>query len=475
MTHRLRIALALVPALVAGTLPAYAQQAAGKSAALSVSYVRYWRAPATTLVEGLVQVDFAALAGATAEQPPRVDFEVRDDAGRTLHSETWNVNVDPALAASGRSGQVTTPFTVALAAGKYTVAVRLSHGSMVDSMRVPVEGYAAVPALSDLLASPQIRISNDTGPLAPSEMRRGRYVVERAPRVRLTPDDPRLAYYIELYPGSATKSPEQVGFDVRSADGTRTLLHTEQAAQVAADGLPLVGRLELAGLPPGDYDLVVKLQRGATPVERTAPFTMAPLSAEPVVVSAPVPTARAGAGTDSAMIARYLSPLVMPDSALKRLVDALVMAPPGPPLPKLLKTVGPDPQRQIIAQYFARAQQVAGSPGKNALLEEYMSRLAEVDRLYSERDTHRSGVHTDRGRIFMKYGAPDDKTSLEMENRHNVELWKYQRRRNLRFLFLDTTGFGHLALIATTDPNEPSLPDWQQRVDDSVARTFLQP
>lgn len=88
---------------------------------------------------------------------------------------------------------------------------------------------------------------------------------------------------------------------------------------------------------------------------------------------------------------------------------------------------------------------------------------------------HQSGVHTDRGRIYLKYGPPDDKTAYELQDRHNVEIWKYQRQRSLRFLFLDLTGFGHLALIATTDPNEPSLPDWQDKVTDtSVIRAFMQ-
>ncbi len=479
MNRRFRIALAaLVPALVAGT-PAQGQASGARApaAGLSVSYVRYWRAPASTLVEGLVRVDFSALHSAGG-QAPQVEFAVRDEAGRTLHSESWNVGVDQALLASGRAGEVTTPFTVALAAGKYTVAVRLTHGTAVDSVLVPVEAYATAPALSDLLASPGVHISSDSGPLAPSEMRRGRYVVERAPRVRLTPDEPRLSYYLELYPGGTAAGPEQVGFDVRSPDGSRTLLHTEQTAQVGGGGLPLVGRLDLAGLPPGDYDLVVRLQRGTATVERKAPFSMAALSAvpaaPPAVVSAP-PTA-AGAGTakaDSAFLVRYLNPLMMSDSALKRLVDALVIAPPGPPPPKALRSVNPETQRSLISQYFARSG-LSGA-GKSNLYEEYTARLAEVDRLFSERQLKRSGVHTDRGRIFMKYGAPDDKTSVETQDRHNVEIWKYTRQRNLRFLFLDTTGFGNLALIATSDPNEPTLPDWADRLGDTqVERMFLQ-
>ena len=461
----------LMPVALAAAAASARAQGAPVSRALSVDYTRYWRTPSNTLLEGLVHVDFAALGG-TGAAPASVDFAVRDDQGRTLHSESWEVAVPP-VAASGVKGEVSSPFTVALAPGKYTVAVRLAHGSAVDSVAVPVEAFAAVPALSDLVATKEIRVAQDSEALAGSEMRRGRYIVERDPRVLLYAGNPALSYYVELYPAPGEAQQDQVSFDVRAPDG-RTILHTVQAAQVAGAGSPLVGRLNLAGLPAGDYRLVVSVKRGTELQERSAGFSMAPLDAvEPRVAAAPPPRPAAGAG-EVEVKQRYFTAEVLSDSVLKVLLDALVLAPPGPPLPKVVRTLTGEPLRNAVTQYFVKlSPPVAG--GRSKVYEEYADRLSEVNRLYTEKQMHRSGVHTDRGRIYMKYGAPDEKTAFELQNRRNIELWKYSRQRGLRFVFLDETGFGHLNLIMSTDPNEPSAPDWQERVgDDTVVRQIMQ-
>src|SRR5512140_3221989 len=99
MAARFRIGfLALLTALLAGGAGAHAQNAtaaAGSTSGLDVVYVRYWRNPATTLVEGLIRVDFKVLG--TSQAPARVDFVVKDDAARTLHSESWDLAVDAGL------------------------------------------------------------------------------------------------------------------------------------------------------------------------------------------------------------------------------------------------------------------------------------------------------------------------------------------------------------------------------------------
>src|SRR5512140_3612947 len=225
------VALLLSVASVAAP-KAVRAQGAPASRTLAVDYTRYWRAPGNTLLEGLIHVDFSALAAAAA--PARVDFAVRDDQARTLHSESWDVAAPP-LAASGVKGEVSTPFTVALAPGSYTVAVRLAHGGTVDSVTVPIQAYAAAPALSDLIATPEIRVVQDSVALAGSEMRRGRYIVERTPHVLLYAANPGLSYYIELYAAQGATQPDQVSFDVRTQDG-RTVLHTVQAEQVVGAG-----------------------------------------------------------------------------------------------------------------------------------------------------------------------------------------------------------------------------------------------
>ena len=73
------------------------------------------------------------------------------------------------------------------------------------------------------------------------------------------------------------------------------------------------------------------------------------------------------------------------------------------------------------------------------------------------------GWRTDRGRIFIKYGAPDEILERKVQTGlMPYEIWKYTRQRNLKYVFMDLTRFGNYQLIYTDDRRERSRPDWQE-------------
>jgi GWxTD domain-containing protein len=125
-----------------------------------------------------------------------------------------------------------------------------------------------------------------------------------------------------------------------------------------------------------------------------------------------------------------------------------------------------DTKRRFLARFWSRVPDPVPATPKHELLEEYSSRVDHVSREYVEKDIGRSAVRTDRGRIYMKYGPPDLKQPMPLTGSRAVEVWKYTRTRNLKFAFLDETGFSNYNLIYTTDPTEVSLADWTDRVRD---------
>ncbi len=73
------------------------------------------------------------------------------------------------------------------------------------------------------------------------------------------------------------------------------------------------------------------------------------------------------------------------------------------------------------------------------------------------------GWRTDRGRIFIRYGSPDEVLSRpQAGSTRPYEVWKYTRVRPRKFVFFDATAFGHYELIWTDERREPSRPNWQQ-------------
>ncbi len=76
---------------------------------------------------------------------------------------------------------------------------------------------------------------------------------------------------------------------------------------------------------------------------------------------------------------------------------------------------------------------------------EYFQRIAYADEHFSFGDR---GWRSDRGRIYVKYGAPDEVQSKPYElSTRPYDIWYYYKM-NLRFVFYDRHGFGEYILIS---------------------------
>jgi GWxTD domain-containing protein len=81
---------------------------------------------------------------------------------------------------------------------------------------------------------------------------------------------------------------------------------------------------------------------------------------------------------------------------------------------------------------------------KNELLDEYFMRVNFATQNFSTITT--DGWKTDRGRIFIKFGQPEDIERYPFQiNSHPFEIWRYYSLRK-EFLFEDRTGFGEYYL-----------------------------
>ena len=75
------------------------------------------------------------------------------------------------------------------------------------------------------------------------------------------------------------------------------------------------------------------------------------------------------------------------------------------------------------------------------------------------------GSDTDKGRVYIKYGPPDDidyHTSAAGDKPH--EVWHYTTRGNYRFIFRDRRGSGNYELVHSTYPGEAYNPYWRDEL-----------
>ena len=436
-------------AVVAATPQLGTQLRAQQDTALGLTAVRFYRAPGPeTLVEVFCRIPLAvlvSLAGGSREAAYRVAVSVRDSGGLELWNRTWSQTVAGSLlgVASASSAE---HFQFAARPGSYAidVAVTDSGSGRVLRQRAEIAAYAQRPHASDLLVAGAVRraAAGDTTP-RDGEVRKGALFVETTGRPVATPERAQLGYYLELY----AQRPETAAVAARILDvaGKQYAATDAQRIALPAGGGATTAMLDLSGLPPGDYRLELKVATGDSQLVREAAFGMTGFVRRGAVV---------GTDTLAALSEAKL------DSMYAPLVYLL-----GPDEGGVYRGLTTDGKRTFLRQFWKRRDPTPGT-ARNEAEEEFYRTVTEADRRF--REGGRGGVRgwrTDRGRIFIRYGPPDE----VLDRGHSgatrpYVAWKYTKGKRQKFVFLDNTSFGNYELIWTDERSEPSRPDWQQEL-----------
>ena len=80
----------------------------------------------------------------------------------------------------------------------------------------------------------------------------------------------------------------------------------------------------------------------------------------------------------------------------------------------------------------------------NEIMDEFYSRADIAINIYATL-SFKNGAKTDRGKIYIKYGNPDDIVRTYSDNNEVIEIWKYHKS-NKEFTFVDRTGLGNFNL-----------------------------
>jgi len=426
---------------------AAAQAPQQPTASLELDAVRFYRSSSTqTVVDGFGRVPFTLLdpltRGPDGMAAYRVTISVRDSANLELVNQSWTRTV-PARMLSMARGSTLEHFTFAAKPGTYAVElmVRDSASERVARQRVSLTTYAAAPPVSDLLLATGMRAADSA--LSGSELRKGGVIIEAADRPLLTPQQAQLGYYLERY----SQTPETAAVSVRIVGGdTATVVKTApQLVPFGAGGGITRGMVDLAGLPPGEYGFEVVVKGHDTTVTRRAPFRMGGM--ETVAMTAPVAPPDIFAQLSEAQLDTLYGPLVY-------LMTSDEMG--------IYSTLTVQGKRDFLRRFWAKRDPTPAT-AVNELQVDFYSRIKEANRRFREGGAAEiPGWRTDRGRIFIKYGPPQEVMQRpQAGNTLPYEVWKYTRNRALKYVFLDQTQFGNYALIWTDDRREPSRPNWQ--------------
>ena len=445
-----RIGTASAIALL-GLVSAGATWQQGGGEPLTVNAVRFYQpGSGTTTIEGVCELRLSALASGAGQQVRyRFEVAVLDSTGLELQRNGWAREVPPVVARV-QGATVVESFGFSAAPGLYRVRLRAvtESGTTVEK-EVAVRAFGGRPSMSDLiLGVGASRAVSDTEAVAPGEFRRAGLAMRTAPLPLLSPTDTALNFYAEVYPWAGAGMAGELRVDVLG-EGGRTIVSTPaRAIRIDPRGGVTRGAVNLAGLPEGSYRLRLRVRLDDSSMVAEAPFRMGALT---VAAASPAAAPSGEDPFEGASEAR-LDSLYAP---LEVILDPRTEA-------GIYGRLSVEGKRRFLQEFWRRRNPEPGSATNRALVEFYHL-VAYANDAFRQggRVASMTGWRTDRGRIYLRHGAPDDVRRNPVATRP-YEAWKYTRDRGYWYVFVDRNGLGDYQLIATNDRREPGQQLWER-------------
>jgi GWxTD domain-containing protein len=121
-----------------------------------------------------------------------------------------------------------------------------------------------------------------------------------------------------------------------------------------------------------------------------------------------------------------------------------------------------DGKREFFVSFWD-LKSTASSLNKSEFRNEYLNRVGIANRRYSY--GNKEGWRTDRGRILLIYGVPDNiEKFYGGATRKQYEMWAYHAiEGGVEFFFVDVSNYGNYRLVHSTAQNEVQDYQWRSR------------
>jgi len=443
---------------------------------LETSLVRSWAGDGVTTVDGLVQVPLAILAGGTTGAY-RFELSIHDSDGTQLFRDSWTREVSDraAVYAESDASSMLESFRFGIRPGTYEIEIMAYPTDAADlgvRQTLGLMAFAGRPAASDLFLATRVEPldESDGGSWSVS---RGGFGISAAARTVILEDEPELFYYLELY-GDEVESQVAVKVEVLNPSGRSLFRLPVKDVSVPVGGQAFTGKLPLADLPVGKYELVMAVEgSGVEAVVRSAPFEVRAGAGPHLVTTA--------GGSELRQYFESLSDAELEDTfgGVGILVSEAER--------KTYEALPTDAKRRYLVEFFGGRNPLPGAAG-SPFLDEYLERLQIVRARYDERvgTEERAPWMTARGRLYLMLGEPQNRvvnyypagaggaTGLtDSGGEPPYEIWQYQTTGYV-YLFIETSSFGVWDLIYSTDNNIPPRADWYRRIGPEAAQDLKQ-
>jgi GWxTD domain-containing protein len=380
-------------------------------------------------------------AGTSGQQCElKTSVALTDSAGRQLLRDEWMQTVQVGFAAVIAGSFFPTQFDLPLAPGSYQLALTLteSQTNKTGTAMLPFQ-VARLDRPELLLSGLQFSSNIATDTSSARFSKNGLSITPYASRL-YGGALPLLYFYFEIYNLAAADS-----YEVHYAllNGKQELVRRlpSKIAHPAGNSSVEVGAINIGNLIEPSYQLQIEARDRSNGVSAAMKKSFFVLGS----------TGRAPSEVEQRLEA-------MSDEELKAHIEQIqyILQEDDKQMLVELESAA---QKSYLAQLWKGWDTRPETP-ENEFWGEYSERIAYAGKNFSAGFT--PGWRTDRGRIVVKFGIPNEVERFPAEtNARPYEIWYYYREGRKKFIFADIEGQGRYELIFSSDERELTRPDWR--------------
>lgn len=283
------------------------------------------------------------------------------------------------------------------------------------------------------------------------------YFLETLPYQFYTKESKNIFFYTEVY-GTDQYIGQDYALHYRIeliyTNGRKKTMIQKTVRRKPMPILPVLMQGDIKELPSGNYRLVVEIQNKDQEVlaANSVLFQRSNPNVSQVILREPIKL-------DGKFVEKIDSEEVY--YALKAMIPILENNQTAY-VNELIRNGNYEQQKQYLHTYWSKQNE----KNPKALYDAYLEVARAVDKKFHS--GLGAGFESDRGYIFLKYGRPDDITTVEDEpSAPPYEIWSYNQftstgQQNVRFLFYNPTlAVGQFQLLHSTARGELFNPQWE--------------
>jgi GWxTD domain-containing protein len=309
------------------------------------------------------------------------------------------------------------------------------------------------------------------------------YIITPNPSKLFGVKNTKLNYYSELYiPASSISASAECEIVARVIDGARHEMFTSSRKQALSSGsIPLIGSLDIDGLPSDSYQLEISAKSDGKVVavtqkefffddgmklseDQSSPQSGGAISEDAIFASSDLSTIPELELQEKGTQAMYIGTTAQ-QKDWKRLMKITEAA--AENSPEKAKNIAEE--RHFLFAFWRSKDKDRGSMQPLSVYSAYNRQVDEVNKKFTYQKT--PGWKTDFGRVYLTYSAPQEryiKKVLHSIDSRPYIIWDYYDKSltltsgsNATFVFVDKQGGGKFELVHSNVQGEVYEPDWQ--------------